>query len=235
MTTKTTKTTNTIAIGFPERYSDPRDFHEFVIKTYLESRKLKKPKSTKALRPKLLYLPVRQDMLGARYSVLALGYLLHSGYDKICFFIADYTLPLGTIHQASRSTLQSEFQQIAVTPLFPSDKKTYVLPLDDINAAYGHVFSAVGCMSMIQSISVATLGLGEDELPQVTVQLIQDRMMHSRCVDDDSCCVFIGDFAGEQEHPVVGTYFELFAKMLKRKPRSVEFATDVGNMLVQVA
>lgn len=33
----------------------------------------------------------------------------------------------------------------------------------------------------------------------------------------------------------MGAYFELFAKMLKRKTRSVEFTTDVGDMLVQVA
>lgn len=235
MNMKKWKTINTVTIGFPDWYSDPRDFHEFVIKTYLESGKLKTTKTTKVSRPKLLYLPVRQDMLGAWYSVLALWYLLHAGYNKICFFIGDRALPLGLVHQSRSCMLQSEFQRIAVAPLLPSDNNTYVLPLDVINASCGYVFSALWCMSAIQYIAIASLWLNEDKSSHITAQLIQDHMSQSKCMDDDCCCIFIGDFIWEQDHPVMGAYFELFAKMLKRKTRSVEFTTDVGDMLVQVA
>ena len=43
------------------------------------------------------------------------------------------------------------------------------------------------------------------------------------------------DFTQEVEDPIMGVYFESIIQSLGRKPRAVQFSTDVGDMLIQVA
>lgn len=222
-------------IGFPEWYNDPRDFHEFAIKTYLEAAKINTtPKRKQKFVPKLLYLPVKDGMIGSWYVALCLSYLLQSGYRRICFFVGSEKLSVGTLHESKDIILASEFQSLTLESVFLHSNKKYSLPLNQVNENYGYLFACLSCVADIESFAVAYVGLDASDTKNDPKEIIS-YITESACIEDDVCCVFVGDFILEQVHPMMGLYFEIVAKLFARKPKAIEFTTHVGDMLIQVA
>lgn len=224
---------NIYHISFPDWYSDPRDFHEAVIKTWIESRKLKlsdswkKPRKSKQNLGQFLYLPIKAGMTGVWYATICSGYILN-GYKKVIILFADEKSK--KIMWIKEGLISHEFDTIAVTsslelPRYPRQS------IAELNQRNAYLLSILPCLTKLESIDIIGLGLNWHD------NAINEAFFtyFDGTIGNDTCVIVCADFEKELDYPIMGAYFESITYMYKRKSKAVQFSTDFGDMMLQVA
>ena len=218
---------NTHYIDFPERYTDPRDFHEAVLQSVQEAQKIKMPKLAKIHKDKLQlgYLALSGDVLDVRFIILYLSLLLQQGYDSICIISCDYD----TVY--SDYKLQSPFAVSSLVSV-SKDKNSEDYQSEfkvDTLVCVSQIISALKNFYILK-ISVeglkSSLEANNDYQNNLSIFLKKNKM----------AVIVIGDEEQDESRDIWwGLVFDWICKNLKRSVKKVAFQSMIGDLYLYVA
>lgn len=87
-----TNTEESSILPYPDHYLDPRDFHEAILRTSLEAKKLTLPKIAKKHKERIGvgYVSLMWSVIDIWFLIIITQLLLKQWYDGICVIVSDY-------------------------------------------------------------------------------------------------------------------------------------------------
>jgi hypothetical protein len=221
-------------------YSDPRDFHEAVLKTSLEAAKLPLPKIAKKHQGKIGvgYLPLRGDALDIWMMMLYLSLLLGQWYDSLCIVHCDYNSDYLSYICTEKGLMRSV---IADTPLHQiPDTIQYGVTKDvkDIDNQIGIAVSIAQSLSKLKDLFLLQTGTNNPSHSQSKKQAFReiDIMFNYIHNKNNSAILVIGDDKKDENGEFNGWHvFESIAITLGRTIKRIEFESALWHLQLVVA
>lgn len=230
-----TNTEELSILPYPDHYLDPRDFHEAILKTALEAKKITLPKIAKKHgRIGVGYVSLLWSVLDIWFLVITAQLLLSQWYDGICVIASDYSKSYFQRERPDQLELQTIFARTKQLKLPKKDSFWGVNASLTLEQSY-LLYITQSLFSITSSIFF-TVGtqLPENYNPWGKTSkefLAIDRMMEYVHNQKNHAIIVIGEHEEEMKNNYnASRVFEAIVATLERTVKKTSFDSALGEL-----
>lgn len=225
-------------LEIPDWYIDPRDFHEAILKTSLETKKIVLPKIAKKHKWKasIWYICLQDTVLDIWFLSVYIQMLMSQGHDGLTIIYSDYSSSYFDWKQIGAKTLQSVYgnsHQVTIPKVnfYGKRDKSYTL-----SKIHQFAVQIAQCVAPIKDFCLLSVGtqkpkkmLDWDEVSEEF--LVIDRMMEYLHKQKNHAIIVLWSMHEEIENEYNGSrVFESIVTTLERSVKKISVNSAIGEL-----
>lgn len=223
-------------LSYPDYYLDPRDFHEAILKTSLEAKKITLPKIAKKHKERIGvgYVSLTWSVIDVRFIIITTQLLLQQWYDGICVIACDYSKSYFERERVDEQVFQTTFSKTKQLKLPKKDSFGTAKGILSLEQSYllhiaQSLFPITSCIFF-----TAWTQLPENYNPWGKTSkefLAIDRMMEYIHNQKNHAIIVIGEHEEELQYNYnASRVFEAIVTTLERTVKKTSFDSALGEL-----